>query len=427
MHTLEIVLLLVLLLVLVVDAVLLARRLRPERGRGASWRVAALLLTLAAVVLVGGFVVVLARSDDWSGATPATISGSARLQERIIQDLERYYYRPVDAAKLQRVAGTKAIDAMLETLKDPYTEYMDPKETTLLEEHLKGTYSGIGAILEKKDGRVRVTRVIEASPAAEAELQSADVIVTVDGRATKGEPIEVVSSRIRGKAGTQVKLVIRRPSTGKVLSLTLTRREISFPLTRSRLIDHQGVKVGYVQLFEFSSGAAEKVRAALQKLQQRGAQTIVFDLRYNGGGLLTEGVRVAGDFLPAGTVVVTTQGLHSPRKVFKSSGGPATTLPVVVLVNRSTASASEIVSGALQDQGRATIIGTRTFGKGLVQLPVDLPGGGTLKLTTAVYLTPNGTDINHVGIVPSVKAKDDPKTRRDEALQRVLRFIATGR
>jgi len=187
------------------------------------------------------------------------------------------------------------------------------------------------------------------------------------------------------------------------------------------------VKVGYVQLFEFSSGATEKVRAALQKLQQRGAQKIVFDLRYNGGGLLDEGVGVAGDFLQPGLVVVTTQGMHSPKEVYRSSGGPATPLPVVVLVNHWTASAAEIVSGALQDQGRATIVGTRTFGKGLVQYPFALPGGASLKLTIAVYLTPRGTDINHVGIIPTVSAKDDPKTKRDEALQRALRFIATGR
>ena len=427
MHTLGIVLLLILLLALVVDGVLLARRQRPEGGKGSALRIAALLLTLVAVVVLGGFVVVLARSDGGGEATPATIDGSAQLQQRIIGDLQRYYYKPVDAAKLQRVAGTRAIDAMLKTLKDPYTEYMDPKETTLLEEHTKGTYSGIGAILEKKNREVRITRVIEGSPAAEAHLQSADVIVSVDGRATKGEPIEVVSSRIKGKAGTQVKLAIRRPGTGEALSLTLTRREISFPVTRSRLIDRGRVKVGYVQLFEFSAGATEKVRAELQKLQQRGAQEIVFDLRYNGGGLLDEGVGVASDFLRPGLVVVTTQGMHSPKKVFKSSGGPATTLPVVVLVNHWTASASEIVSGALQDQGRATIIGTRTFGKGLVQNVVSLPGGATLKLTTAVYLTPHGTDINHVGIIPSISVKDDPKTKRDEALQRVLRFIATGR
>lgn len=425
MHTLEIVLLLVLLLALIVDGVLLARRLRPDGRGGSALRFAVLLLTVVAVGLVGGFVVVLARSGG--DATPATISGSASLQQRIIHDLQRYYYKPVDSTKLEQAAGTSAIDGMLKTLKDPYTEYMDPKQTNLLEQHTKGTYSGIGAILEKKNGEIRITRVIEGSPAAEARLRSSDVIVSVDGKPTKGEPIDVVSSRIKGQAGSKVSLVIRRPGTGEALSITLTRREISFPLTRSRLIGYKGAKVGYVQLFEFSSGAAERVRAALQQLQQRGAQRFIFDLRYNGGGLLDEGVGVAGDFLRPGLVVVTTEGMHSPKEVFKSSGTPATTLPVVVLVNHYTASASEIVSGALQDWGRATIIGKRTFGKGLVQNIVSLPGGASLKLTTAVYLTPRGKDINHVGVIPSVTVSDKPKTRPDEALDRALQFLATGR
>jgi carboxyl-terminal processing protease len=427
-HTLEIVLLLVLLLALIVDGVLLARRLRPGGARGSVLRAAALLLTVVAVVVIGGFVVVLARSDGGDGATTATIDGSAQLQRLIIDDLQRYYYKPVDAAKLQRIAGTKAIDAMLKTLKDPYTEYMDPKETALQAEHLKGgTYGGIGAILQKKDGQILITQVIDGSPAAAAGLAPGDVIAKVDGRATAGEPVDVVSARVRGKAGTQVRLEIRRTGRATPLLLTLTRRQVKYPLADSRIIDDHGVRVGYVYLSAFATGAGEEVRAALKDLQRRGAQRILLDLRYNGGGWLGEGVNVASDFLQPGRVVVTTQGLHSPKEVFESSGSPATTLPVVVLVNHYTVSASEIVAGALQDWGRATIVGTRTFGKGLVQTPLSLPGGASFKLTTAVYLTPRGTDINHVGIIPTVSAKDDPKTKRDEALQRALRFIATGR
>jgi carboxyl-terminal processing protease len=424
-HILELVLLLLLLLALIVDGVLLRRRLGPN-GRGRALRIAVLVLALALAGLLAGFVVVLARSGG-DGASPATISGSASLQERIIDDLQRYYYKPVDRAKLEQAAGKNAIEGMLKTLDDPYTEYMDPKQTTLLEQHTKGTYSGIGAVLEKKDGEVRITRVIAGSPAAGADLRSSDVIVSVDGKPTKGEPIDVVSSRIKGPAGTKVGLVIRRPATGESRSLTLTRREILFPLTRSRLIDYHGLKVGYVQLYEFSSGASERVRDALRQLQERGAQRFIFDLRYNTGGLLDEGVQVASDFLQPGLVVVTTQGVHSPKEVLTSSGEPATTLPVVVLVNHFTASASEIVSGALQDWRRATIIGTRTYGKGLVQNIISLPGGASLKLTTAVYLTPRGKDINHVGVVPSINVRDNLKTKPDEALNRALQYLATGR
>jgi carboxyl-terminal processing protease len=426
-QTAEIVLLLFLLLALVVDGVLLARRPRSGDAGGARLRGVALVLTAAAVGLLGGYVVIHSRPDAGIGSGGATISGSADLQERVIQELQQHYYKPVDPAKLARVGGKNAIDAMLKTLNDPYTEYMDAKETDVLRQHTNGTYSGIGAVLEKKKGEIRITRIIEKSPASEAGLLSSDVIVSVDGWQTKGKAVEVVSSRIKGKAGTQVRLAIRRAGVPDLLTYTLLRREIAFPLTRTRLIDDHGTKVGYVQLYEFASGASEKVRTAVDELERRGAQRIILDLRYNGGGLLDEGVGVASDFLEPGQVVVTTEGAHSPMEVLRSSGEPATRLPVVVLVNHWTASASEIVSGALQDLSRATVIGTKTFGKGLVQYPFSLPGGATLKMTIAVYHTPRGTDINHVGIIPSITAKDNLKTKRDEALDRALRYIATGR
>ena len=184
-----------------------------------------------------------------------------------------------------------------------------------------------------------------------------------------------------------------------------------------------GEKVGYVQLFEFASGVGSTVHKDIAQLQSQGAQWIILDLRYNGGGLLSEGVNVASDFISSG-VVVSTKGLHSPLETFDVDRGSATSLPVVVLVNGFTASASEIVTGALQDHHRATVIGTRTFGKGLVQNVIPLPGGANLKLTTAVYLTPDGRDINKKGIEPDVVVRDNPKTKRDEQLQAALHYIA---
>jgi carboxyl-terminal processing protease len=169
------------------------------------------------------------------------------------------------------------------------------------------------------------------------------------------------------------------------------------------------------------------VRQAIAGLQRRGAQQIVFDLRDNGGGLVSEAASVAGDFLPAGKVVVTMQGLHSAKEVVKTSGGPPTKLPLVVLVNGNTASASEIVTGALQDYRRATVIGTRTFGKGVVQTVEPLSGGAELKITIASYRTPLGRDINHKGLVPSIVVTGPAGAGADPALTRALRFIATGR
>jgi carboxyl-terminal processing protease len=390
----------------------------------------ALLVALLVLAFVGAYAIVAhLQGDTVPGLSGAVKAGLSPLQQEVIGDLQRYYYRPVDPQSLARAgvkAEQKSINAMLKTLNDPYTEYLSPDETRLFTENTKGTYSGVGAVLQKKDGRLEVTSVIQGSPAAEAKIRPGDVIVSVDGKPTADEAIDVSISRIKGKPGTTVHLTIRRKGVAGLIQLTLTRREIAFPLTRSRLIDDHGIKVGYVQLYEFSSGAADKVRQAVDSLTQQGATWFILDLRYNGGGLLEEGVGVASDFLSGDRVVVTTSGLHSPKEVFRATGNPATTRPMVVLVNHWTASASEIVTGALQDYHRATVIGTTTYGKGLVQNVLSLPGGASLKLTTAVYLTPNGANINHEGIHPSIVVSDNPKTKRDEVLQRALRFIATG-
>jgi carboxyl-terminal processing protease len=185
-----------------------------------------------------------------------------------------------------------------------------------------------------------------------------------------------------------------------------------------------GQKVGYVQLYMFGGLAARDVRRDVQELADRGAQSFILDLRYNSGGLLDQAVDVTGIFQTG--VVTSTKGLHSPLEVLETEGPVATEQPLVLLVNGYSASASEIVTGALKDHQRAEIIGTRTFGKGLVQTPVPLGNGAVLKLTTAVYLTPNGTNINKKGIAPDIVVRDDPKTKKDEQLQAALKYL-TGK
>jgi carboxyl-terminal processing protease len=242
-----------------------------------------------------------------------------------------------------------------------------------------------------------------------------------------GKPVNASVARIVGPAGTQVHLQLKRSGIAGLIDLTLTRRKISPPLTSSRLLNDHGTKVGYVSLSAFAQGAGQQVGRAIADLQKRGAQQLIFDLRDNGGGLVDEATKVAGDFLPAGKVVVTTRGLHEPKDILKASGGNPTRLPLVVLVNGNTASASEIVTGALQDYRRATVIGTRTFGKGVVQTVLPLSGGASLKITIASYLTPLGRNINHKGILPSIVVAQSPKSKADQALQRALRFIVGGR
>jgi len=344
------------------------------------------------------------------------------LQQRIIEELQGRYYKKVDVDKLEGAGA----DGALKALDDPYTVYMDPKETKDFDEETSGKYSGIGVVLDKKGQRLLIQRVMPGSPAEGAGLQPGDAIVTVDGQPTVGEPTEVNISRIKGPEGTEVKLVIDRPGRKRPVRVTITRRQIAIPMTETKMIERDGVKVGYIQLYEFSDGVGKTVRKEIDALEKQGARWIILDLRFNPGGLVDEAINVTSDFLEDG-LIVTTEGLHSPREKYDAEGDAATGLPLVVLVNRWSASASEITAGALKGNDRATLVGTRTFGKGLVQSIVDLPDGATLKLTTAIYLTPDGHDINKKGIQPDIKAPDKPKTKADETLDAALEFIANGR
>ena len=344
---------------------------------------------------------------------------AGELQQRIIEELQGRYYRPVDVDKLSE-AG---VNGMLKSLKDPYTVYLTPKEVQEFEEKERGSYSGIGASLQKTEDGLVITSVFDGSPAKAAGLVPGDRILSVDGKSTKSVAIETSISRIKGEEGTTVVLSIQSKDKTKPASdVKVVRRTIEIPETSKRIIDDKGTKVGYVQLYEFGGLAGRDVRENVDELSKKGAEWFILDLRYNGGGLLTQAVDVTGVFQTG--LVTSTAGLHSPEEELTATGPVATDKPMVVLVNGFSASASEIVTGALKDHDRATIIGTKTFGKGLVQSIVDLGNGAALKLTTAVYLTPDGTNINKKGITPDIVAADDPKTKKDDALQRALQYIA---
>jgi carboxyl-terminal processing protease len=339
------------------------------------------------------------------------------LQQRIIEELQGRYYKAVDVDKLSQ-AGVRG---SLKSLNDPYTVYLSPKETQGFEEKQSGQYSGIGAALEKSKQGLVITSVFAGSPAAKAGLKPGDILVTVDGQPTADAAIESSIARIKGNEGTHVKVGIKPKAGGPVKTVDIVRHRIEFPETRRTMERAGGEKVGYVQLYEFGGLAARDVRREVQALADKGAQSFILDLRYNGGGLLSQAVDVTGVFQTG--VVTSTKGLHSPLEVLDTNGPVATAKPLVLLVNGYSASASEIVTGALKDHQRAEVIGTRTFGKGLVQSIVSLGNGAALKLTTAVYLTPNGTDINKKGIVPDIVVRDAPKTKKDEQLQAALKYL----
>lgn len=303
-------------------------------------------------------------------------------------------------------AGTpesyEAIRGMLASLEDPYTRFLDPKEFKEMQIETSGELMGVGIqiSLDKETKEIVVVSPIEGTPASRAGVQPKDVIVSIDGQSTKGMTTEDAVKLIRGKEGTDVTLGLRRK--GQVISMPLTRARIEINSVDSQLNRTPGgEKVGYIRLKQFNANAAKEMRAAIRKLEGEGVMGYVLDLRSNPGGLLEASIDIARQWLDEGTIV-STKTRNGIQDVRRATGSALTQRPVVVLVNEGSASASEILSGALQDNDRAQLVGKKTFGKGLVQSVRGLADGSGLTVTIAKYLTPNGTDIHQNGIKPDV-------------------------
>jgi carboxyl-terminal processing protease len=299
----------------------------------------------------------------------------------------------------------EAIRGMLAGLDDPYTRFMDPREFKEMQIDTSGELSGVGIqlSLDKDTKELVVVSPIEGSPASRAGVQPRDVITSIDGKSTKGMSTEDAVKLIRGQAGTNVTLTLRRKAQN--LQVLLTRERIEL-----HAVDHQinttpdGVKVGYIRLKQFNANATKDMRLALQDLEAKGVQGYVLDLRSNPGGLLMASVEIARQWLNEGTIV-STKTRNGITDVRRATGRALTDKPLVVLVNEGSASASEILSGALQDNRRAVLVGQKTFGKGLVQSVRGLSDGSGMTVTIAKYLTPSGRDIHKHGITPDVQAK----------------------
>ncbi|MEY4746794.1 MAG: Carboxyl-terminal-processing protease [Cyanobacteriota bacterium] len=299
----------------------------------------------------------------------------------------------------------EAIRGMLGSLDDPYTRFLDPREFKEMQIDTSGELSGVGIqlSLDKETKSLVVVSPIEGSPASRAGVQPKDVIVAIDGKSTKGMSTEDAVKLIRGQAGTTVTLTLKRKA--QTLELPLTRERIEL-----HAVDHQinttadGVKVGYIRLKQFNATATKDMRQAVKDLEEKGAQGYVLDLRSNPGGLLMASVEIARQWLNEGTIV-STKTRDGIQDVKRANGRALTSKPMVVLVNEGSASASEILSGALQDNNRAVLVGQKTFGKGLVQSVRGLSDGSGMTVTIAKYLTPSGRDIHKHGIDPDVTAK----------------------
>ena len=337
----------------------------------------------------------------------------------------------------------EAIRGMLSTLSDPYTRFLDPREFKEMQIDTSGELSGVGIQLsvDKDTKELVVISPIEGSPASRAGVQPKDVIISIDGKPTKGMSTEDAVKLIRGKAGTTVKLVLRRK--GANLDVPLTRELIELhAVTHQVNTAPDGTKIGYVRLRQFNANASKDMRAAIRDLEGKGVQGYVLDLRSNPGGLLVASVEIARQWINEG-VIVSTKTREGIQDVKRANGRAITNKPLVVLVNEGSASASEILSGALQENNRALLVGQKTFGKGLVQSVRGLSDGSGMTVTIAKYLTPQNHDIHHRGIVPNVSVKmsdaeaeklklEDLGTRKDSqyrvaesTLMKKLQAVAT--
>lgn len=312
---------------------------------------------------------------------------------QVYKNLDLLY---VDTLNPDEVIGT-GIKAMLRSL-DPYTEYYPESETKNLKMMLTGKYAGIGALIRyhQKLKRVVIDEPYEGMPAAEVGLKKGDIVLSIDDSTMTDKDVSYVSSHLRGDAGSSFVLKVLRPTTGKKMDFKITRRAIKLPeLPYYGMLEDN---IGYINLNQFTEGCAKDVRRAFVELKKQGAKALIFDLRSNGGGSEMEAVDIVNLWVDKGQTIVENRGkIKQANHAYQTRLEPVDTeMPLVVLVNDDTASASEITSGALQDLDRAIILGTRTYGKGLVQIPLDMPYNTNLKLTTSKYYIPSGRCIQAI-------------------------------
>jgi carboxyl-terminal processing protease len=365
----------------------------------------------------------------WMGGHPDSLPGFARdvlvgdsegrLYEEALDTIAENYYREVDKDKL----FDEGMAAGIESLDDRFSAYFDPKQYKEFEEATEGAFEGVGMSVNEVPRGLRVLTVYDDSPAQRGGIKKGDLIVSVGGKSLAGRTSQEATTQIKGPAGTEVTLgVISGDKPAR--DVTLERARVDVPAVEAEMRRLGDRKFAHVRLAGFTSGAHGQVREAVDKLLDEGAEGVVLDLRDNGGGLLNEAVLTSSIFVGDGTIV-STKGLHRPRRVFEAEGTPIDRdVPVVVLVNENSASASEIVTGALQDRGRAEVVGETTFGKGVFQEIRRLTNGGALDITVGEYFTPDGRNLGGKGVEPDVKAVDDPKTKRDEGLQEALEVVA---
>ena len=358
----------------------------------------------------------------WDGRSPAGQSGPLGVFWEVWERLEEHFYGELPSSQ-ERTYG--AIHGALELLDDPYTVFVEPQPRELERDRMRGAFGGIGVELRRDaEGRVELAPYPD-SPAGRAGVRDGDVLLAVDGQEVTAETtIDDTRAWLHGEAGTAVTLTLSRPPTPP-FELTVVREEIQVPSVVWRVLD-DAPDVGYLHVETFTERTGKEVTAALGELQARAVSGLVLDLRGNSGGLIDQAVTTASQFLDDGVVLIELSRDAQERPMPVLDGGVATGIPLAVLVDGSTASAAEIVAGALQDYGRAALVGEPTFGKGAVQLIYDLSDGSSLHVTSAIWLTPNRHQIEGQGLSPDIviPGGDGPQ---DEQLNRAVAYLQSQR
>ncbi len=353
------------------------------------------------------------------GGTPAELEQTfAPFWETWTLLHENFVDQPLDDVALMR----GAISGMLEATGDKHTTYMNPTEFEQANASMEGEYEGIGAWVDTTGEYVQVISPMKGSPAEAAGLRANDIVIAVNGEDQTGIPGDLVLKKILGPAGEAVTLTIRRGE--ETLDFTIVRAKITVPVVDYRMLDNN---IAYVALYSFNEQATDQLRAALKELMAQKPVGLIFDLRDNGGGYLSTAIEVVSEFIPKGVVMYEEYGDGTRDAYEARRGGRATEIPLVVLVNEGTASASEITAGAIQDLGRGKLVGVKTYGKGSVQnwIPLTTEKGG-VRITIARWLTPNGTQISDVGLTPDliVEMTDEDYTEgRDPQLDAAVQLL----
>ncbi len=378
--------------------------------RGFIWLLAFVSLLIA---FFGGFEL-RSRPVQGPGAAQA-----ATIRQQVLRALQQSYYLPLSKAALH----AHGVRGMLHALHDPYTRYLSPHAYQLVVTEEESRYVGVGLAVERGAGDLRVTATLPGRPAAVAGIRAGDTITRIGSVPLRKVGYARAADMLQGPVGSQVTLVVH--DRGSARSVTLQRAVVDLPNVYTRNIDYRGRVYAYLRLPGIVRGVGGRVRAVAEQASSKHRAGLILDLRGDGGGLLDEAVSVADVFQDSG-VVVAIHGLHQPTRIYSADDQAVANLPLVVLVDGTTASAAEVVAGSLQRAHRAVVVGTRSFGKGTVQALRPLTGGGALKLTVAVYTLAGGERVNRRGIEPDVRVVNRPGTRVDEVLRAGLRVLANA-